>query len=288
LTADGDASILPVAHCLDAGRVKKAYWDRLAATFSDDVLEITDHDVNGVLERTARRLGDGRATAGDFGCGAGATTRLLARHFGAVVGVDFSPRLIDEAKRRTREPNVRYRAVDLAARARPSVRVDVGFCVNCLLSPEYPTRERIARHVGAAIRGKGPAVFVVPSFESILQTYQATIDVDVLQGAARGTSLRRTSTLAEREVRSLVEGIVEMGGEPTKHFLGDEITSFLEGLAFAVEALERVEYPWAVEFDLGSNPDAVLARLGRRKPWDWLVLARAPARASVGRRGAPR
>lgn len=262
----------------------RAYWDRLAATFSDDVLEITDYDSRGVLTAAVRRLADPQATAADFGCGVGATTRLLAPHFANVVGLDFSPALIEQARERTRARNVSYVVANLGARRRPPVAADIGFCVNCLLSPDYGTRSRIAHNVGACIRGSGPAVFVVPSFESILQTYQAMVEIAVLQGEPREPSAQRASTAAQREVRSAVDGIVDVGGQPTKHYLGDEIAHFLTRLRFAVEELDRVEYPWEVEFDLGSEADAIIDHLRPRKPWDWLVHARAPAHRRLARR----
>jgi SAM-dependent methyltransferase len=254
--------------------VNRAYWDRLAERYSDEVLEITTHDRKSVLADTAAELSRPEGVAGDFGCGVGATTRVFAPHFPRVLGIDFSPKLLEEARRRTDAAHVEYIEADLAGSAWIGITVDVGFCVNCLISPRGDDRMRIARQVAACLRPAAPAVFVVPSLESVLRTYQAMIRLDVAGGARSRAAAKRIDRLAAREIDSAVGGIVEIGDTPTKHYLGDEIAAFVEDSGFAVERLDRVEYDWEVELELEGGPRRHAAVLGERTPWDWLVLAR--------------
>jgi SAM-dependent methyltransferase len=268
--------------------MNRAYWNRLAANYSDDVIEITAIDADGVLTRTAERLGGTDTVAADFGCGVGATTRAFAPFFARVVGIDFSPQLLDEAKRRTSMKNVSYALADLATRRPPDIEVDVGFCVNCLIAPSYDTRFRIARNIARCVRGA--VAFVVPSWESVLRTYQSLIRLDVADGNERRATVRRVAALAAREVRSLVDGVVEVGGEPTKHYLSDEIAQFLADAGFLIDTIERVEYPWDIDLDFGRpRPKALL---GPRTPWDWLLIGRSglwprSSRAIVKKRSRP-
>jgi len=44
----------------------------------------------------------------DFGCGTGLASRAWAARADAVVGVEPNPRMIEQARERTREPSVRY------------------------------------------------------------------------------------------------------------------------------------------------------------------------------------
>jgi hypothetical protein len=76
-------------------------------------------------------------------------------------------------------------------------------------------------------------------------------------------------------VRSIADGIVTTGKEPTKHYLGDEIVEFAAEAGLKVERLERVEYPWRDEIELGRIGARTRAALGKGAPWDWLVVARA-------------
>jgi len=68
-------------------------WD------TDAFLETGRVEVTKAMRR-AERLG--RPThcrrALEFGCGTGRVTRALAAHFGECVGVDISPRMVDEAR----------------------------------------------------------------------------------------------------------------------------------------------------------------------------------------------
>jgi SAM-dependent methyltransferase len=255
--------------------MNRAYWDRLASRYADDVLEITAIDSNGVLARTAASLGRRCAVAADFGCGVGATTRTFAPYFERIVGVDFSPELLAEAARRTKDDTVSYVLADLAADEHLDLRVDAGFCVNCLIAPRYATRFWIARTVARAVRRGGPVVIVVPSLESAFRTYHALVRLDIADGATRREGSRRVNGIAAREMRLLADGIVTTGGEPTKHYLGDEIVEFAAEAGLRVERLERVEYPWQAEIELGRMSARTRAALGERTPWDWLVVARA-------------
>jgi SAM-dependent methyltransferase len=255
--------------------MNRTYWDRLASRYSDEVLEITTIDIHGRLARTAAAFGARHAVAGDFGCGVGATTRAFAPHFERIVGIDFSPKLLAEAERRTSDDNVSYVLTDLASDEPPDFRVDAGFCVNCLIAPHYETRIRIARTVARTVRRGGPVAIVVPALESALRTYQALVRLDMADGCERREGLWRVDAVANREVRSIADGIVTTGKEPTKHYLGDEIVEFAAEAGLKVERLERVEYPWRDEIELGRIGARTRAALGKGAPWDWLVVARA-------------
>lgn len=248
--------------------MEKQDWDRIAGQFTDRVFQITDHDTGGVILKTAGRLGGKRKHAGDFGCGAGSVTRLLADHFGQVTGLDQAAGLVREAERGTAADNVTYVEADLT-RTRPlGFRFDVSFCVNVLIHPNHDVRENIARTVAAHTRPGAPAVFVVPSMESILRTFQTVLDCQVRSGAGRKVALRSIARQAEEEIESVIDGIVSVGDSSTKHFLSDELSAFLGETGFDLQAMERVEYPWAEEID---NPPR---RLGPPTPWDWLAECR--------------
>lgn len=62
------------------------------------------------------RLGTGSAL--DFGCGAGRLTQALSRHFGRVIGVDISERMVALAREHSHEGSVSF-----AHNARPDLRM---------------------------------------------------------------------------------------------------------------------------------------------------------------------
>ncbi|MBD3866517.1 MAG: class I SAM-dependent methyltransferase [Acidobacteria bacterium] len=243
-------------------------WDSIAGEFSDRVFQITDHDTDGVILSTAQRLGSTLKHAGDFGCGAGAVTRLLAGHFGKVTGLDQSAGLVREAEQATAADNVEYVHADLARPKPLGFRFDVSFCVNVLINRNHDVREKIARNVAAHTKRGGPAVFVVPSLESTLRTYQTVVDCQVRGGIGRSAAVRSANRQAGEEIESVVDGIVSVGDSPTKHFLSDELEAFLAEAGFDVQSMVRVQFPWNQEID---NPPR---SLGPPTPWDWLAECR--------------
>ncbi len=244
------------------------YWNRLAVGFSESVFEVTERDARGVIRKTARRLGDKRATAADFGCGAGASTRAVAPFFKRVTGVDFSAKLLAVARAKTDADNVRYRKADLAAMDPRLFRCDVAFCFNVLLSPETSARAAIAANVIGAIRRGGAGVFIAPSLESELRSYQVALACRTGAGFARGVAAREMDASARRDVVSLSQGVVNLGGAPTKHFFQDEIAELLTECGLHDVAVSRVRYPWDVVLD--DAPDD----MPYAEPWDWIAIGR--------------
>lgn len=246
--------------------MKVAYWDRLAAGFSDNVFEITERDVHGVIRKTAKRLGGARLTAIDFGCGAGASTRAIAPFFNRTCGVDFSEKLLRVARENTAAETVEFRKADLAKMDPRSFRCDVAFCFNVLLAPDSALRQSIAGNVAKSIRKGGAGVFVAPSLESELRSYQVSLDCQRRAGFSATAAAKEIDAGARRDVISLSQGIIDLGGAPTKHFFHDEFAEMLSSCGLKDVTVSRVRYPWDVVLD--DLPDDMNYAL----PWDWMAV----------------
>ena len=253
--------------------MEKRDWEQIATEFTDRVFQVTDHDTHGLIRQTARKLGTPSKHAGDFGCGPGAVTRLLAPHFRQVTGMDQAAGLVQEAQRATTAKNVTFVQADLTTTQPLGTVFDVSFCVNVLINRNHQVREKICRTIAAHTRKRGTAVFVVPSLESMLRVYQTVVDCQIRADAgrkpsSRNAAVRSVTRQAEQEIESVIEGIVSVGGSPTKHFLADELTAFLGAAGFEVRSMQRVEYAWEEELD--DPPDF----LGSPTPWDWMAECR--------------
>lgn len=234
-------------------------WDALADDFSSRVLEISECDIHGVIKATAKRLGGARKTAADFGCGAGSVTRLIAPYFKSVTGADFSPKLIDAARSQTRAKNISYEIADLQIERAKRFPCDVAFCANVLIGDGAAARECIARNVVASIRKSGHAVFIVPSLEAVMRVYQVALQL---------CPETEIEDWVKDEVVSLPQGLIEMGGVPTKHYLEDEIAEFLTKLKLRDVEVRRVSYPWREALEDAPR------NLKVAPPWDWMAIGR--------------
>jgi 2-polyprenyl-3-methyl-5-hydroxy-6-metoxy-1,4-benzoquinol methylase len=232
-------------------------WDALADEFSSRVLEISECDIDGVITAAAKRLGGARKMATDFGCGAGGVTRLVAPYFKTVTGVDYSPKLIDAARAQTLTKNINYEVADLQRKRAKRFPCDVAFCANVLIGEDEAERELMARNVLASIRNGGNAVFIVPSLEAVMRTYQV---------ARQFQPERHVRSWAKDEVASLPRGLVKMGGVATKHYLKDEIAELLTTLKLRNVSVSRVSYPWREALDGAPR------NLKAAPPWDWMAV----------------
>ena len=240
----------------------------MAGRFEEGVLEIAGADQEGVLAEEIERLKGAGRTAADLGCGPGSLLPLLAEAFVQVEAVDHSRELLDLAIRNHGRPNVRFQRGDLIKGGLDGVQVDVAFCVNVLLFPEWRKLVKIVRSVRETIKVGGQAVFVVPSFESVLHVYESLARCRRVEGAPSGLSRKQAEMALGKFVVSWVDGVVDISGVETKHWTRPELEGLLEDEGFQVERVRPVPYPWTEEIDEAP------AWLEKRPPWDWLMVAR--------------
>ena len=241
-------------------------WNSLAHNFDENVLEISNHDLNGVINEQIKRLAKNGDTAADLGCGPGSLLPHLAKKFDTVYAVDYADELLRTAKERNGERNVKYFCHDLTSTKPLPFTADVTFSVNALITADHASRKAIAQSLWHTTRKNGFNVVVVPSMESTLHVYQTLVRINDHQERSRGQAVRDMDRLHKKEVLSPVDGIVSIGGVPTKCFTREEIVIFLSEIGFIVEEVSKVEYPWSEEID--DSP----RWLEGPYPWDWLIV----------------
>jgi SAM-dependent methyltransferase len=207
-------------------------------------------------------------TAADLGCGPGSLLPQLSEAFVHVDAVDYAEELLQLARKRHGRPNIRFRRGDLSKGTLGDLQVDVSFCVNVLLVPSRKKLMRIAKTVRAATKRGGYAVFVTPSFESVLHVHQSLARARRRDGAPAGLSRKKAEKTLREVVHSFNDGIVDISGVLTKHWTQMDLEGLLEDAGFVVERVRKVPFSWDEEMD--HAPDW----LDSLPPWDWLVVAR--------------
>lgn len=242
------------------------YWNSLKENYTDNVLEITNQDLSGVLLKEIELLSGKATTAADLGCGPGSLLKLLAPRFQSVYAVDFAQALLDQAQQEYPFSNITFIQHNLAGTKPLKFKVDAAFCINAMINPSYEKRFKMATNVKNAIKTKGVAIFVVPAFESIFNTYKALIRCEQTTPNIRARTVHNLEKLYSKEVISPIEGIVDIGGTPTKTYTREGLMTFLEEVGLKVKRIEKVEYRWEEELD---NPPL---ELRAPYPWDWLAI----------------
>ncbi|MCP4266123.1 MAG: class I SAM-dependent methyltransferase [Candidatus Brocadiaceae bacterium] len=243
-------------------------WNSLAPEFEKHVFEIVSYDMNGILKEQVELVSKENKTAADLGCGTGSLLPHLSCKFETVYAVDFAAELLKVAKQKNDGTNVQYLSHNLAGVDPLPFTVDVTFSVNTLIGTNNTKRMNMAKSIWRTTKRDGLCFVVVPSMESIIHIYQSLVRCKVQEKIARHHAISTMNRLHKKEVLSPVDGVVNIGGVPTKCYTREEITIFLSEIGFTIERILRVEYPWAEEID---NPPRWLKE---PYPWDWLIIGR--------------
>ncbi len=246
-----------------------SHWDDLASRYDEEVFNVLAHDKEGRLAGEIAAAGGPRRIASDLGCGPGRFLPLLARNFQRVYAVDHSPQLVAQARRHgAGYDNIRYVVADLACLADRLPTVHLALSVNALLTPELDRQRQILDAFAEHVRPGGTLLLVVPSLESAHLARQMLIEWNLREGATSAAALcEGFPDATAQEARHARQGVLDVGGVPTKHFSQEELFALLQLRTFRVREITRLRYPWTTEFHAPPEwmqvPD----------PWDWMVVA---------------
>jgi SAM-dependent methyltransferase len=242
-------------------------WGSLARGFDEHVCHVLSEERNGRVEAAIRASVGASDRVADFGCGTGRALGLLADLAGRVDGYDFAPGLLAVAERAmARRKHVECRVVDLSDDSLVLPLVDVGVCVNALLSPSAPLRAKILGTISRTVRPGGRLVLVVPAVESALLSIHRHVELHLRDGWP-DRSARAAADVGGLTPAALRDGVLDRGGVRTKHYLREELELLLDSFGWLVDSIDKAEYDWSTEFE--SPPDWMAAPY----PWDWVVRA---------------
>ena len=244
----------------------RQYWDSLADSYEDDLLEISREDLEGALSEELNSLGEKAESVADLGCGPGSLLPLLARHFNQVIAVDYAEKLLNQARRRGGSRKIMFVSHDLSKGRKLPFTVEVVCCINALIDPDRKKRSGILKTLSLAMKKKGVAVIVVPALESVFHVYHTLRMIRERAGGMDGLGLREAERMLRAEVQSFSDGIVRVGGTPTKYWMREELITCLKEQGLRVQRIRKVEYKWTEEI---LNPPGWLKEA---PPWDWMIL----------------
>lgn len=243
------------------------YWDKLAGSFSDEVIELAKEDLNGVLLEELDRMASKKRRVVDLGCGAGALLPQLAERFREVVGVDFSKALLRQAEAMYGQEGMSFSQADLTKPVAPAKLFDVTVCSSVLILASRKKCRRILESVVRFTRRRGRVLITVPSLESCIHSYHTLVRLRGELGEGNGYSRKQARRSFANDVSSVLDGHVSIQGVPTKHWMREELLQSVSDAGLRVDRVRRVEFAWETEID--SPPEW----LGAPYPWDWLIAA---------------
>ncbi|MEO8590318.1 MAG: class I SAM-dependent methyltransferase [Flavobacteriales bacterium] len=246
-------------------------WDQVADSFEEEIFNVPANDTKGFIQHWVERLAAPDAVATDLGCGVGRTLPMLADRYAKVYAVDVSSQCLEvAAKACVDRDNISYVHADLSKDRNSYPATDVVLCINTLLNASLEIREPLIDRTCRSVKRGGHLLLVVPSLNSALLTAYRHLQWNLRDGM----DPRNAQRAAALHGKGLEHGIVHIDGVPTKHYLKEELEALFAARGFAVESIEKLEYPWNTEFD--APPKWMKAPY----PWDWFVVARRSQRAA--------
>jgi 2-polyprenyl-3-methyl-5-hydroxy-6-metoxy-1,4-benzoquinol methylase len=251
----------------------KNYWNDFADEYDDMVTDAFTYGRSHMIAAAIERFASPGLDVADFGCGPGKLLPWLAANFQNVNGYDFSDKLLGIARKRCQGlPNVTIKNVDLSQPVNSIPMVDVVISLNAALMPDTDLRLNFLRGMASRIKTSGHLVMDVPSVESIL--YDAFRETEWRR--KEGHPARRAEKMVDvsslTQPRMLAQGVLNRGGQPTKHYLREELVVLVrDEMHLDLLDILKVEYDWKTEME----DDRVPGWMGEPFPWDWLVIAKA-------------
>ncbi|MHC4913113.1 MAG: class I SAM-dependent methyltransferase [Planctomycetota bacterium] len=246
----------------------EGYWDKIAADYDGEIFSVFGNDREEMIASKIREFGSKEGTACDFGCGVGKFLPIMSKNFGRVYAVDLSSKLLSQARENCEKlKNISYIKEDLSKAGVKVGAVDFALSVSVAIMPSTVKRSGIFKTITKHLRKGGHLLLVVPSLESALYTDFRLVQWNMRSGWTVDEAVLELEE-ADEGGASLRQGLVEIEGVPTKHYLQEELLAMFEGGALEIVSVDKIEYSWKTEFD---GPPRWMSE---PYPWDWMVVLR--------------
>lgn len=242
---------------------QEAHWNKIGKKYDTEIFDVFKSDRNKKLASYFKRHANKSLHAIDFGCGTGKAFPYLSPAFSKILAIDISDELLNLA-RQSPYRNIVFKRADLTSRNLVFPIAEFVFCCNVIMFQEQDKNRAMIQNIHRALRVNGTSLVVVPSLESVLFSSWRLIDwyrrekTDLDEIPASELSYYKSK-------KDILQGVIQIDGVPTKHYLESELRVLFEEANLVVMAIDKIEYDWTSEFDM--PPPWMKAPY----PWDWLV-----------------
>ena len=148
------------------------YWDDVAKRHANDPHStLPDYHLRGLEARYVLRHLRGEDHVLDIGCGNGATTVLFAEKARSVVGGDYAPAMIEQAKEMHPRDNLTYRVLDVTRLDVPHGTFDAVVTERCLINlPDWPAQQGALRGIAGVLK-PGGRLLMCESYEEAFERF---------------------------------------------------------------------------------------------------------------------
>jgi 2-polyprenyl-3-methyl-5-hydroxy-6-metoxy-1,4-benzoquinol methylase len=244
-------------------------WNLLAKNYHKEIISPFQKGVKNSLFRELEKVKYSRnKIIADIGCGRGEILDILASRFKKVYAIDFSPVMINIAKKLSRRKNIEYVVKDMRHLSAFKNKFDVVVSINSVMMPEIKDVKKALRSIHSSLKKDGIFLGIFPSMDSILYQGFLILEEQIEKYGDEKRAIKNTKRILERKKYNFIKGTYNDEGKIQKFYYDFELKIRLRDVGFRNIVLSKVLYPWGTEIsDFIDFP-------GKPKMWDWFVVAR--------------
>ena len=243
--------------------MKLKEWDKLTNKYFEEILSPFAKGVDSPIYRTIKSIKNKNKVI-DIGTGLGVLVPFLSKNFKQVVAIDFSEKMIKNAKKKNKQNNVTFLVKDMTKLKEFYNTFNVAVSINSIIMPSLVDVKKTFQEVYNILKPNGILIGVFPAIES--ESYEAllTFEREFKKTKDEEKAINNTHRLIGDNYDYLT-GVINYKGKQ-KHYYKFELDYRLKQIGFNNIKISKVLYPWKV---YGGG-------IFRNKPgiWDWFVIAK--------------
>lgn len=236
----------------------------MAPSYNEEIFDVLKQDKKSLIRKAIKKHSNKADTVIDIGCAIGKWLPVLSPLFKKVIALDISQGNLDIAKKKYDHlNNISYLRADMSKPAVKIPKVNLGICINAILTPTKKDRLQFFKSLSSCINKNGILIASVPSIESKLLALRMQNEFSIERKLFKDIY---ESKEAKRHWHSLLNGNIEIDNVPHKHFSKEELIILFDRAGFNTLDIQKIEYNWNTEF---HQPPRFLKNPG---PWDWMIV----------------
>ncbi|GBE19522.1 demethylmenaquinone methyltransferase [archaeon BMS3Abin17] len=247
--------------------MKVREWEKVSDDYYTEILSPIKNSQENPLMKDLDVLGGKNKKIIDLGCGLGEIEKDLSKQFGEVVGIDFSKKMVESAKKRNKSlNNVEFYVKDMTNLQSFDNKFDVAIAINSILSGNLNEINKIFKEIHKILRKDGKFIAILPSMEVFIYQSLIIADKESKKNKNQEKIRRKIRELIMKQEHDFLLGITNFEGKQ-KHYYQFEILWRLKKAGFKSIRIKRVFYSWEEFEEAGQGYFP-----GEDPPWDWYVI----------------
>ena len=242
-------------------------WDKYASKkkyLHEVISPFSGKNSEKILKDEIKKFASGKKSAIDLGTGLGFLLPFLSKNFKRVKAIDYSPKMIEYARKHNKLENVSLEVADMLKIKYKNL--DVAIAVNSVIASSVKDVEKILKNIHSLLSKNGVLIAVLPSLESVLYCAMLVYEKKLKRYSEKTAREKTMEEIESRDYDFLLGFLKEKGGEQ-KHFYDFEIEYRFKKAGFKKIKIMKLHYPWKILEDKERY-------FPEEEPvWDWLVMA---------------